>query len=294
MLGVGIATLDLITEVEAYPAEDAEVRAFAQRRVRGGNVTNTLSILAQLGHACAWLGTLADDAASRAILEDLGRHGIDASGAVPVPGAATPTSYIALSRATGSRTIVHYRDLPELDAAAFESHSLTGVQWIHFEGRAPEETARMIASARRRCPAAVVSVELEKRRPGIEALFDGPHLVLVGRAFAEASGCASPSDFLQRLEPRSGAALFVLGWGAEGAYFLARGGAVQRAPVAPPPRVVDTLGAGDCLNAGVIDGLARGLPASEAVTRAVRLAGIKCWRSGLDGLIEEALSAGWS
>ncbi|WP_217161034.1 PfkB family carbohydrate kinase [Thiocystis violascens] len=59
-----------------------------------------------------------------------------------------------------------------------------------------------------------------------------------------------------------------------------------------PERVVDTLGAGDCFNAGVIDGLLRGLPPGEAVARAVRLAGYKCGRYGLDGLIQDAARAG--
>ncbi|MBK1721451.1 ketohexokinase [Thiocystis violacea] len=291
MLGVGIATLDLINEVDSYPAEDAEVRALAQRRVRGGNVTNSLAVLAQLGHRCAWLGTLAEDAGSRHILEDLARHGVDAAGAIRVPGGTTPTSYIALSRATGSRTIVHFRDLPELDAAAFERFPLAGIQWIHFEGRHPTETARMIASARCGCPGAVVSIELEKPRPGIEALFEGPHLILAGRSFAEASGFARPGAFLAHLYARTDAGLCVLGWGAEGAYYLVRGGTVQHAPAHPPARVIDTLGAGDCLNAGVIDGLARGLSHGEAIARAVRLAGFKCGRRGIDGLIAAASAA---
>ena len=64
VLGVGIATLDLVNEVDRYPAEDAEIRARAQRVGRGGNCTNTLAVLAQLGHACSWAGTLGDDAAA--------------------------------------------------------------------------------------------------------------------------------------------------------------------------------------------------------------------------------------
>ncbi|AFL74389.1 sugar kinase, ribokinase [Thiocystis violascens DSM 198] len=110
ILGVGIATLDLINEVDAYPAEDAEIRALSQRRARGGNVTNSLSLLAQFGHRCRWAGTLADDPASAAILADLACHGVDASQAVRVRNAVTPTSYIALSRArNGSST----RSAPE-------------------------------------------------------------------------------------------------------------------------------------------------------------------------------------
>jgi hypothetical protein len=185
VLGVGIATLDLINEVVAYPAEDEEVRALAQRRVRGGNVANSLTVLSQLGHACRWVGTLGDDAAADLILADLAGRRVETRDAVRVPGGSTPTSYVALSRANGSRTIVHFRDLPELDAEAFDRVSLDDVAWVHFEGRNPPETRRMIRRVRAEAPHVPVSVELEKRRPGIECLLeDGPRLLLASRAFA--------------------------------------------------------------------------------------------------------------
>jgi ketohexokinase len=288
ILGVGIATLDLINEVDRYPPEDAEVRAIAQRRTRGGNATNSLAVLAQLGHRCHWRGTLADDAASEDILEALAREGIDTSGARRLPNTTTPTSYITLSRANGSRTIVHYRDLPELDAEGFASVPLEDFDWVHFEGRHPQETQQMLRHVRRERPAALLSVELEKPRPGIEALLDGPHLLLASRAYALATGFEDPECFLRDLMARTTADLGVVGWGAQGATYLARSGSARHVPAYPPVRVMDTLGAGDCLNAAVIDGWLRGLDPQTTLTRAVRLAGFKCGRHGLDGLIWDA------
>ncbi len=292
ILGVGIATLDLINEVDTYPAEDTEVRALAQRLARGGNVTNSLSVLAQLGHRCHWCGTLAADAGGDVILADLARHGIDATRATRIPGAATPTSYIALSRATGSRTIVHHRDLPELDAETFASVPLAGFDWVHFEGRHPSETSRMLRRVLSERPRARLSVELEKPRPGIESLLDGPEILLASRAYAHATGFGEPDSFLCDLMSRTTAALAVVGWGEEGASYLTRGGSTRRVPASPPARIVDTLGAGDCFNAGVIDGLVRGWDPERAVTGAVQLAGFKCGRVGLDGLIGELERSG--
>jgi ketohexokinase len=48
--------------------------------------------------------------------------------------------------------------------------------------------------------------------------------------------------------------------------------------------VVDTLGAGDVFNAGVIDARLRGLAAERAVEWACRVAGYKCGVRGLDQL----------
>ncbi|RKT43801.1 ketohexokinase [Thiocapsa rosea] len=281
VLGVGIAVLDLVYEVAVYPAEDDEVRALAMRRVRGGNVTNSLAVLSQLGHDCRWVGILGDDPAADLILADLADQGIHAREAMRVPGGTTPTSSILLSRGGGSRTIVHFRDLPELSADDFGRVSLDGLAWVHFEGRNPLETARMIRRVREEAPDVPISVELEKSRPGIEALLHGPQLLLASRAFARAGGREDPGDFLEDLLVRSDARLCVVAWGADGAAFLARGGQVQRVPAYVPTRVVDTLGAGDVFNAGVIHGLLQGRPAAEAVVQAVKLAGLKCGHPGI-------------
>jgi ketohexokinase len=300
VLGVGIATLDIVNEVEVYPSEDAEVRALAQRRVRGGNVTNSLVVLSQLGRACAWAGTLGDDPASGAILADLERYGIDTRLAVRHPGCSTPTSFVALSRETGSRTILHYRDLPELTAADLEGGLADadgwlerGFAWVHFEGRSPEDTAAMVRLVRERLPGARISVELEKVRPGGERLLDGPDLLLFSRAYARALGATDPIAFLAGQGLRSGARHCVLAWGEQGAYGWTRGVGCAEVPAYPPPRVVDTLGAGDVFNAGVIDGLLRGLALPDVLARANRLAGHKCGRQGFAGLAESAAADGF-
>ena len=288
ILGVGIATLDVINTVADYPREDAEVRALGQRVRRGGNCANTLAVLADLGHACRWLGTVAEDAGGGRILADLQHRAIDCAAAVRVPGAATPTSYVCLSRRTGSRTIVHHRDLPELTARDFAAVPLDDLHWLHLEGRAPDATAEMLARARRERPGLPISVELEKLRPGIEALLDGPDVLLVGRAYALAAAGegVAPARFLADLAARTSARLLVLGWGGEGAWLLEAGGDPQPVPALAIDPVVDTLGAGDVLNAGVIDARVRGWHALAAVRHGVRLAGIKCAREGLDGLAE--------
>lgn len=292
VLGVGVATLDIIHEVAAWPAEDAEIRALSQRLARGGNATNTLVVLSQIGHACAWAGTLADDAASTSVLADLNRYGIDTGPCVRHRGGGTPTSYVALSRATGSRTIVHYRDLPELRAADLTAIDLSPFDWAHFEGRTPGETAQMVAECRRRRLTLPISLEVEKPRRGIEALLEGPDALIFSRAYAETLGYRTPEPFLRALRERTSAQWLILPWGAEGAYGLSRSGALCHAPAHAPATLVDTLGAGDVFNAAVIDGLLAKLDLPELLARANRLAGYKCGRLGLADLVPEARAEG--
>ena len=51
-----------------------------------------------------------------------------------------------------------------------------------------------------------------------------------------------------------------------------------------PPQVLDTLGAGDTFNAGLIHRLSLGSTVEEALTFACRLAGAKCGMLGYEGL----------
>jgi ketohexokinase len=284
ILGVGIATLDIVNIVDGYPEEDAEVRAVDQRVARGGNCSNSLVVLSQLGHRCAWSGVLADEPDGRRVLDDLARHAIDVSHCRVEPAGKVPTSYVALNQRTGSRTIIHYRDLPELGFEDFVKIDLTSFHWLHFEGRDVEETARMLQWARAEWPELPCSVEVEKPRPGIEGLFGYADLLLFSRAYAQDRGFSDPRAFLREVRLEAPHPRLACAWGAEGAYGIDKGGTEVSAPAFPPPTVVDTLGAGDAFNAGVIDGLLRGLPLATALTEANRLAGKKCGQHGFDKL----------
>lgn len=289
ILGVGIATLDVINQVADYPPEDAEIRTVSQQVVRGGNVTNTLVVLSQLGHQCAWVGTLADDMASELILRDLAAHGIDTRCCVRYHAAATPASYITLSQATGSRTIIHHRDLPELAATQFSSQMVWHQDWVHLEGRNPQQTSQILQAIRQLRPDLPLSVEIEKPRDGIETLFPDVRLLLFSRAFARAKGFDDPTRFLTEYPLPKGTSC-VLAWGADGAYGLERNGALIHCAGYQPERVVDTVGAGDVLNAAVIHNLVCNQSLKASIMRAVRLAGFKCGRAGFAGLIEDARS----
>ena len=281
VLGVGIATLDIINLVERYPAEDEEIRAVSQRRSRGGNATNTLVVLSELGHRCAWAGVLPREADGEFVREDLERHRIDLRHVERPERGKLPVSCILASRSTGSRTIVHYRDLPEYPFEAFDRIDLSPFHWLHFEGRAVEELAPMLEKAATR--PVPVSLEVEKPRAGIERLFGLPDLLLFSRVYALSRGFDSPETFLRQAVPAGSEAW--LAWGDTGAWSRDRQGRLHF-HAAPRVEVVDSLGAGDSFNAGVIHGHLSGWAVPRILEAAVNLASAKCARQGFDGLAE--------
>jgi ketohexokinase len=62
--------------------------------------------------------------------------------------------------------------------------------------------------------------------------------------------------------------------------FLSLLSQVFHVPAFPPPKLVNTVGAGDTFNASVVHQLVSGKPLKDAVTFACKVAGVKC---GLDG-----------
>ena len=284
VLAVGIATLDIINEVAEYPVEDAEVRAVAQRSGRGGNATNTLVVLAQLGHTCDWAGVLTDEFGAGVVRDDLARFGIGVRHVVREPRGRLPTSSIVLSAAKGSRTIVHYRELPEYSLDKFRTIDLCDYDWVHFEGRNVPVLANMLADVRRaggpRC-----SVEIEKPRSGIEPLFGMADLLLFSRHYALARGYSSAAALLGEVAAPGQST--VCAWGEAGAWGRDARGSVHHSPAFSPAPVVETLGAGDAFNAAMIDAWSAGQDMPLCLDAATRLAGHKCAQRGFDGLSPE-------
>lgn len=284
VLGIGIATLDIVNLVDHYPVEDEELRAYEQHVRRGGNVTNSLVVLSQLQHQCSWAGVLAADDNSQRIIEDLNRYGIDLGPCRRVSAGATPVSYITLSRSSGSRTIVHYRDLPEFGFEDFARLRTDAYDWIHLEGRNVAESRRILEALHGRgFPRERISVEIEKPREGIEALLTYPGVVFLSRAYALANNFQHPEAVLQWARAQAPDAALVCAWGEQGAWCQPADRSMH-VPAVVPPRLVETLGAGDTFNAGVIDGRLRGLDWPSALGAANALAARKCAQFGFSGM----------
>ncbi len=281
ILLVGTATLDLVYTLDHFPSEDDEIRANGLRLCRGGNAANTSVVLAQLGHDCCFLGSLSDAPETAVIEQDFTEHGIDYSFCPRLPG-RPPTSSIYLS---GShRTIVHYRDLPELSSEHLDFVDLASYDWIHFEGRNVPELIKMLARVRESRRHVMVSLELEKPRAGIEAAWKMVDVLICSRGYAAHFGYTDPVAFLHWLREKAPRADLVVAWGESGAYGLTAGGEIVHSPAFSPERVVDTLGAGDTFNAALIGRLIKTETLEDALVAGCKLAGKKCGKYGLSVL----------
>ncbi len=282
ILAIGVATLDWIQVVERYPEIDSELRAQQQILCRGGNATNTLAVLNQLGHRCSWLGTLAGDVFADIICTNLDKNHIDYSFCPQVHDAVSPTSHILLSNETASRNIVHYRSLRELIKSDYENIDFSQWDWIHFEGRNVSETLIMMRDIKRQHSKISISLEIEKPRQDIEQLFNYADHCLFSRDYVNSRGYDSAENFLRDIQSKLTVDQdLICAWGEQGAMLLSSQGEYTQVP-ALKINVVDTRAAGDVFNAAYIDARLNGKTLLQSVENACYLAAEKCAKFGIE------------
>jgi sugar/nucleoside kinase (ribokinase family) len=246
ILGLGCVALDETLAVEAFPTEDAKI-AVGGRSVRLGGITaSALAAAAKLGMTCGFAGTLGHGDASRRVLDEFARAGVDTSLVRRQAGAEPIRATIIVSRRTGSRTVFY--DLTGAVGAttdwppeeAIRSASVLLIDHFGMEGML--RAAKIAADAG---VPVVATFERHERPEFAELLALVDHLI-VGSDFAhDVTGAAAPANAVQRLwSPRRQAV--VVTCGAGGCWFRAACGPHEPQHVpAIPVEARDTTGCGD-------------------------------------------------
>ncbi|XP_046565541.1 ketohexokinase-like [Haliotis rubra] len=136
ILYVGRSYLDMVNVVKSYPKEDTDQRCTDYYWRRGGNASNSATVIIILGLQAEYLGVFADDYEARFLRSDFEKQGVNIDHCVTSDVGRSPVTSIISSEATGSRTMVNTeRDLPELTFEAFDNVDLSSniYKWIHFE-----------------------------------------------------------------------------------------------------------------------------------------------------------------
>ncbi|XP_017506191.1 ketohexokinase isoform X10 [Manis javanica] len=227
------------------------------------------------------------------LVADFRQRGVDVSQVAWQSRGETPCSSCIINNSNGSRTILLYdTNLPDVSATDFDKVDLTRFKWIHIEGRNASEQVKMLQrieehNARQSPEQKIqVSVEVEKPREELFQLFGYGDVVFVSKDVAKHFGFQSAVEALRGLysRVRKGAVL-ICAWAEEGADALGPEGRLVHSDAFPPPRVVDTLGAGDTFNASVIFSLSQGKSMQEALRFGCQVAGKKCGLQGFDGIV---------
>ena len=268
-LGMTKGTMRLIGTEEAeslYAAMGPGVES------SGGSAANTCAAAGALGAKVGFLGKVADDE-----LGQMFRHDITAAGVhfptAPLAGGAPTARCLILVTPDGQRTMNTYLGAcvtfgPEdLDADAIRAAQITYLEGYLFDPPHAQEAfrqaARIAHDAGRKvaitlsdpfCVERHRDAFLDFIRNEADIVFANEHEILTlyrTDSFEEAA-----------VAVQGHIALAALTRSEQGSVLLS--GGERHAIGIVPTRVVDTTGAGDAYAAGVLAGLARGLPVAEA------------------------------
>ncbi|MBI4497679.1 MAG: sugar kinase [Chloroflexi bacterium] len=258
----------------------------------GGDTLNTLVAAARLGTATGYLTRVGDDPFAPYLLGSWEREGVDTSQARRVPG-FNGLYFISLL-AGGEREFTYYRAGSAASTVTpedLDSAYLARARLFHTSGisQALSPTSRSaVLAACRLARAAGVGVSfdpnlrlrlwpsLAEARAALEevlplvtvALPSGPEEV--GQLLGTTDPGAAVRFFLDR-----GVEVVALKLGAQGCLVASRTAPEPVAVPTPPVTSLDTTGAGDAFNGGLLHGLLSGLTPVQAALLGVATASLK-------------------
>jgi sugar/nucleoside kinase (ribokinase family) len=236
--------------------------------ISGGSVANTIAGIASLGGRTGFIGKTGDDEFGRIFGHDIRAQGVTFAGGVKA-GAATSRSLIlvtpdgerTMNTYLGASTDFHASDLDEALIASAGIVYLEGYLFDTPEAKAAFRRAGEVARNAQRKVALSLSDAfcVDRHRDEFRAFVrDGVDILFANESEITALYQTTTFEDAAALAARD-VALAALTRGGSGSVLIANG-THHRVPVSPVTKVVDTTGAGDLYAAGVLFGLARGLP----------------------------------
>ncbi len=246
------------------------------REISGGSAANSLAGLAALGHACAFIGQVADDQLGEVFTHDMRATGI-AFDVPPMPAPPPTARCLILIAPDGERTMntalaaAHY-----LPASAIDEEMIAGARYLLIEGYlwdAAEPQAaikRAMAAAKR----GGCKVFFALSALYLMGLYRDDFLALVADGTIDTLFCNDEevaalmqTDDLESAITELAAQVptLVVTRGGNGALAV-QGGVRAEVAAEPVARVVDTTGAGDTFTSGFLAGQLQGKSLADSLT----------------------------
>lgn len=276
VLFAGVATLDTVALVDAFPNADERVVARDLITAGGGPAATAAVAAARLGaRNIGFVGTVGDDAEGECVIAGLEAEGVDVSGIRRLPGTSTGASAVIVDRGRGTRAICT-RPPPPLLLDDRQRGLLTTAEWVHVDHHGWAELTEVIHPAHSRRPRISVDAgnPIESFTPKDVDLYV-PTLEALATEFGDRS-----DEELLRFALAQGARTVVATRGSRGAVSATVDGQHSAVP-AHAVDVVSTLGAGDVFHGALVAAVLYGYELPECLHYANTAAALSCL--GLDG-----------
>jgi len=282
-LGIGLATLDRLMQVEHYPASNEKTEAIASRICGGGPAANAMTVLSVLGMKAAFCGVIGNDEAGEMILREFAEAGVDTSAVIRRPGYQTAEAHIWSDKSNAERTVVLNRgENYEIGPEELPVKLLENCRYLLLDGRDTEAdlTAAKIVQEK----GGIIVYDLGGLRPRVEELLASADIIIttakfIGQYFPQ----ASMENGLESLY-QGGLELAALTMGKYGCVWRSSSG-LHYTP-AMQVEAIDTTGAGDVFHGAFIYGQLKGWNARKSIEFASAAAAMNCEILGGRGAVK--------
>ena len=282
IVGFGVATLDVITEVETLPGPGGKAKILSRENHGGGLTATALVAASKLGASCWYGGALGENDVSDQVRRILTSYDVALPAVSPYPPEAeTFTATVYLEKHSGERTILWSEFLtppPIINQEATETALAAKCLFVdHFFA---ETLIPLYRQVRKRGIPIVGDFELSSP-PGVkEAFAFVDHPILPVAFVREYIGHEDiPTAVLQLLHEHDRSAVVVTD-GEKGAWFAEKGSDSVGHQSAFPVTVCDTTGCGDVFHGAYAAALTFGKSLPDRVRFAAAAAALKATRKG--------------
>lgn len=249
-----------------------------EHQIQGGGPAATAAVAAaRLGMPAAFIGTIGDDSAGQAILQEFQVEGVCTEAMRVRSGCASPIAYCWIDQPSGKRSVAWTRgNLPELSPDEVVLALVEQAKILHLDGHQPK--AALAAAKIAREHGILVNFDAGTLREGVLELLEYVDILIASEAFARQY--SGESDLEKALPKLALAGTRVTGctMGDAGSMLYDQGKFI-RCP-AFKVEVVDTTGCGDVFHAAFgIRYLETGDPA-ESQRFAAAVSALKCRKLG--------------
>jgi len=291
ILGLGMSILDSIQVVAEFPDGAGVTRVIRSTMMGGGPVPTALCAASRLGAKAAIIDRIGDDWRGERIRADYATFGVDTSFIIIEPDRSSSLGTVLVRERDGERHLLFEEgDFTPLTTAELPHDALAGCGILHLNGR--------------HWPACLDAARLVREGGGLVSFDGGAHryqarqldllpfvdILIVARDYAASlAGSDSREDQLDALA-QWGAEIVGITDGAEGSWFLTRGGQGFHQTAFPVDEVIDTTGCGDVFHGAFLFALLQGDAARDAARLASAAAALGAGglggRGHLPGLAE--------
>jgi ribokinase len=263
--------------VDSYPAKDTKKEVLRWEEQGGGPVATALVTLSRLGIPCRFHGVVGDDDAGEKIRQSLVKENIDVSGLLKRIGAQSQRAFIAIEKASGTRTIFWKRPSgEELTAGELGSYFLEKGDFVLLDGLMKDVS--LYAAERAKHVNIPVMLDAGRLREGMLDIAARCDYVAASEQFASDLGWNDdPKNFRRKIR-ELGFRVTTITLGERGSVTFVRDEIIE--VPAFKVEVADTTGAGDVFHGGYVYGLLKGWSINDCVRFGSAVAAIKCREIG--------------